>query len=64
MDDERKVGSVPRGYTLLKIIHDDGTLVQSAGRIMIMELERRDETLGREIEEFLWFLVRIDFVCQ
>lgn len=52
------------GYQLFKILHDDGALVQSAGRGVILELQRGNQTLGREIEEFLRLLVGIDFVCH
>ena len=49
---------------LFKELHDDRTLVQRTGRRIVVELQRGDQALGRDIKELLWLLVRIDFICQ
>lgn len=71
LDEERgtmRTGERGEGNAIVdarfEIVHDDGTLVQSTGRVVAVELERGDEALGGDIEECLWFLVRIDFICQ
>lgn len=52
------------GYALFEKVHDDGAFVQSAGRGVVVELQRRDEAFGRVVEERLWLLVGIDLVCR
>ena len=58
------VGGMGGGDELFEKVHDDGALVQSTGRRVIVEPQRGNQALGGEIEEFLWLLVGIDFVCQ
>lgn len=50
-------------YLLLEILKDDRAFVEGARGRVCVQLERGNEPLRRDLEEFFRFLVWIYFIC-
>jgi hypothetical protein len=55
---------VPFSYVLFEVFQDDSTFIQCSWRVEPMQLQPRDQPLGRYLQKILRLFVRIDFIYK
>ena len=52
-----------QGGLLFEEVDDDSALVECLRRAIVVQLERGDQALGRQLQELCGLLVRVHLVC-